>query len=244
MLTLDKRIQRVHRPPLRAERVYAKQLSRLAAQVGHIIGAFEPGDMSRVPTLTDMLRKYAEALVPWATATASKMLDEVNTSDLKRWQQLSAEMSAGVKLEIRNAPTGEVMRRLLNEQVTLIKSIPLDAAQRVHELTIKAVEDGSRAKEIAAEIMRSGEVAKSRAMLIARTETSRAQSNFTQARAQHVGSEGYIWRTSQDGDVRPSHKAMNGKFVAWNDQPTLDGMTGHAGCLPNCRCWADVVLKD
>ncbi len=244
MLPLDKRIQRVHRPPLRAERVYAKQLSRLASQVGHIIGAFEPGDMGRVPTLTDMLRKYAEAFVPWATATASKMLDEVNTSDLKRWQQMSAEMSAGMKLEVRNAPTGEIMRRLLAEQVTLIKSIPLDAAQRVHELTIKAVEDGTRAKEIAAEIMRSGDVAKSRAMLIARTETSRAQSNFTQARAQHVGSEGYIWRTSQDGDVRPSHKAMNGKFVRWNEQPTLDGMTGHAGCLPNCRCWADVVLKD
>jgi hypothetical protein len=29
---------------------------------------------------------------------------------------------------------------------------------------------------------------------------------------------------------------MNGQVVAWDDPPTLDGLTGHAGALPNCRC--------
>jgi hypothetical protein len=28
---------------------------------------------------------------------------------------------------------------------------------------------------------------------------------------------------------------MKDKFVRWDDPPTLDGMTGHAGCLPNCN---------
>ncbi|MDR8377773.1 phage head morphogenesis protein, partial [Acinetobacter baumannii] len=55
---------------------------------------------------------------------------------------------------------------------------------------------------------------------------------------------GYIWRTSEDGDVRPSHKAMNGKFVAWNSPPTLDNLKGHAGCLPNCRCYTEPVIPN
>ncbi|MFX5937705.1 phage head morphogenesis protein, partial [Acinetobacter baumannii] len=81
-----------------------------------------------------------------------------------------------------------VLQELLAEQVDLITSIPREAGQRVHELTLKGLEDSTRASEIAKEIMRSGEVAKSRAMLIARTEVSRTATSLTQARAQFVGS--------------------------------------------------------
>lgn len=92
--------------------------------------------------------------------------------------------------------------------------------------------------------MATGRVTRSRANTIARTEVSRASCVFTQARAENLGSEGYIWRTSEDGDVRPSHKAMNGKFVAWNSPPTLDNLKGHAGCLPNCRCYTEPVIPN
>lgn len=216
----------------------------MAHQVGNLIGGFPPGDPSALPTITDMLRRYSEALTPWATVTASKMIEEVNNRDLASWREIDQQISQGLRIEIMTAPTGATMQRLLNEQVTLIRSIPLEAAQRVHELTIKGLENSTRAKEIAAEIMRSGEVAQSRAMLIARTEVARTGANLTQARAQHVGSQGYVWETSHDGDVRPSHKDMSGKFVDWSSPPTLDGMTGHAGCLPNCRCWARVILPE
>lgn len=80
--------------------------------------------------------------------------------------------------------------------------------------------------------------------VIARTEVARTSSVLTQARAEHAGSTGYIWRTARDGDVRPSHKAMNGRFVRWGEPPTLDNLRGHAGCLPNCRCYADPVIPD
>ncbi len=216
----------------------------MAHQVGNLIGGFPPGDPSTLPTITDMLRRYAEALTPWATVTASKMIEEINNRDLASWREIGQQISQGLRIEIMTAPTGATMKRLLDEQVTLIRSIPLEAAQRVHKLTIKGLEDSTRAKEIAAEIMRSGDVAQNRAMLIARTEVARTGANLTQARAQHVGSQGYVWETSHDGDVRPSHKEMSGKFVDWSNPPTLDGMTGHAGCLPNCRCWARVILPE
>lgn len=228
----------------RAERIYSQQLSRLAKQIGQIITGYQPKDLNEASTLNDMLRRYADALTPWATKIATDMLTEVNARDMNAWRALGGEISKGLVREIIQAPAGEVMRALLAEQVTLIKSMPIDAAQRVHELTLKGLEDSTRANEIAKQIMRSGEVSKSKALLIARTEVARTGSVLTEARAKHVGSEGYVWQTSRDGDVRQSHKEMQGKIVKWNDPPTLDGMTGHAGCFPNCRCWAEVILPD
>lgn len=197
-----------------------------------------------MPSVSQLLRRYAEALQPWAEATASRMVGEVNEQDEVAWRRLSKELSAGIRHELLNTPTGELTRALLSEQVTLIKSIPLEAAQRLHDLNLKRLEDSRRASEIVSEIMRSGEVAAGRARTIARTETSRVASTFTQARAQQVGSTGYIWRTAHDSDVRHSHKKMNGKFVPWDQPPTLDGLTGHAGCIPNCRCYPEPVIPD
>ncbi|WP_244254245.1 phage minor head protein [Burkholderia vietnamiensis] len=205
---------------------------------------FPLGDLEAIPTIEHLLRRYAEALGPWAEVTAARMLDDLNRRDEQAWMQQAQEMSRALRDELRRAPTGETMRALMAEQVTLIKSIPLEAAKRVHRLTIEALEDGTRAAQISKAIQESGEVAKSRADLIARTEVSRAATSLTEARALHVGSPGYFWRTSGDSDVRDSHRKMNGQFVRWDDPPTLDGMTGHAGQFPNCRCWCEVVVPE
>ena len=53
--------------------------------------------------------------------------------------------------------------------------------------------------------------------------------------------EGYIWRSNHDERVRESHQMMDGKFVPQGQPPTLDGLTGDAGTLPNCRCWQEKV---
>ncbi|MDR8787949.1 hypothetical protein FEP82_05946 [Burkholderia multivorans] len=205
---------------------------------------FPLGDLEAVPTIEQLLRRYAEALTPWAEATAARMLEDLNRRDEQAWMQNAREMSRALRDELRRAPTGETMRALMAEQVTLIKSIPLEAAKRVHRLTIEALEDSTRAAQISKAIQESGEVAKSRADLIARTEVARTASKLTEARALHVGSPGYFWRTSGDSDVRDSHRKMNGQFVRWDDPPTLDGMTGHAGQFPNCRCWCEVVVPE
>lgn len=206
---------------------------------------FPPGDAEALPTITRMLEHYSDALSDWAVRTSTKMLENVNQRDMQGWLELASEMSVALKDEIRGAPTGQLFKSLLDEQVELIKSLPRDAAKRVHELTIKGLEDSTRAKEIAKEIARSGEVTASRANLIARTEVARAASTLTQARAEHIGSTGYIWRTSRDSDVRHSHKQMEGKFVRWDSPPTLsDGTTTHAGQIYNCRCYPEPVIPE
>ncbi|MDX7880463.1 phage head morphogenesis protein [Acinetobacter nosocomialis] len=190
------------------------------------------------------LNEYANTLHHWAQNAAGRIITDVALRDEKTWLIYAQDMSRGMREQIRNTDTGAVYQELLNEQVRLIKSLPQEAAQRVHDLSTRSLIEGSRASEVAGLIMATGKVTRSRANTIARTEVSRASCLFTQARAENLGSEGYIWRTSEDGDVRPSHKEMNGKFIRWDKPPTLDRLTGHAGCLPNCRCYAEPVIPE
>lgn len=206
---------------------------------------FQLGDLEAIPTIEQLLRRYAEALTPWAEATAARMLEDLNRRDEQAWMQQAQEMSRALRDELRRAPTGETMRALMAEQVTLIKSIPLEAAKRVHRLTIEALEDGTRAAEISKMIQASGSVAKSRADLIARTEVGRTATALTEARALHVGSPGYFWRTSRDSDVREDHRILEGRFITWDNPPIADRRTGrraHAGCIYGCRCYPEVVF--
>jgi SPP1 gp7 family putative phage head morphogenesis protein len=246
-LTLDRKRNRNPVKTQRIEQRYALQLRKVAQQVGTIISPFTPGDMSQVPTIEQLLKAYSDMLKGWATQTASNMLMDVALRDEQAWQTMAKELSRGLRDEIRNAPTGQVMRKLLAEQVELIQSIPIEAAQRVHRLTLAGLEDSTRFQEIAKEIKRSTEVTESRAILIARTEVARTSTTLTQARAESIGADSYIWRTSGDSSVRSDHKKLNGKIFQWNNPPVADertGETANPGCIYNCRCYAEPIIPD
>lgn len=227
---------------------YATELRKIARQVGLIVSGWAPADgafdLSQVPHLRNVLERYALAIRPWAQATAGRILQEVAIRERRSWGEHAKAMSRQLRDDLMNAPTGEALRGYLAENVRLITSLPTEAGQRVHELTLKGLENSQRANEVAREIMRTGEVTQSRANLIARTEVARTSSGLVMARAQHVGSTAYTWRTSRDADVRPAHRKMEGRPVYWNDPPTLDGLTGHAGALPNCRCYPEPILPE
>jgi len=208
--------------------------------VGVLVNGLAPnGQLTNASALIRALLQYAEIIDPWARNVAGVMVNDVARRDESLWKTAGKMLGRELKKEILYAPTGRILSQLQDEQVSLIKSIPEEAAERVHRLAEMNIVTGARAATIAKEIMATEGVSKSKAMLIARTETSRAASNLVQARAQYAGSDGYFWRTSKDSDVRPSHAAMEGRFVNWNEPPTLDKMKGHAGCFPNCRCYAE-----
>jgi SPP1 gp7 family putative phage head morphogenesis protein len=194
-----------------------------------------------VPTLEKLLKAYADALKPWARKTAQKMIGEVEARDRDYWSSLGNAISAQLRNDILRAPIGHAMREILDGQVHLITSLPTEAAERVHELTLKGLVNSSRAASYVEEIRRSGEVTQSRAVLIARTEVARTASVLTMERAKAAGSTHYTWETSEDGDVRPGHAEMQGKVCSWADPPAVmeNGkfMHFHPGTIWNCRCW-------
>lgn len=215
--------------------------------MGLIVKGFDPNQVMRDPEpVLRALRKYSELLHPWARSVANLMLADVERRDLRMWKDRSLEISRYMRAELEQAPTGQVYRDLMEGQVELITSLPLDAATRVHELAQEAMLTGQRSATIKEEILRTSNVSESKARLIARTEVARSAASFMEARATFAGSEGYIWRTSKDSDVRPLHKEMEGEYVRWSHPPKLEKTLDpyHAGCGPNCRCYAEPVLPD
>lgn len=217
----------------------------MARQVEAIIKGLTRGDNIDPALIQKALHDYATLISPWARSVAEYMLRDVARRDAKAWRAHSREMGVALRAEIEQAPTGDLLRHFMDEAVTLIKSLPLQAAEQVHEKVLANMVAGRRSSTMVAEIMDLGTKTVARARLIARTETARAAAALTQARAQYVGSEGYIWRTAGDLDVRDSHAEMEGKYVRWDTPPKLsDGTTTHAGMIYNCRCWAEPVLPE
>jgi SPP1 gp7 family putative phage head morphogenesis protein len=234
-----------------AEGSYGRQLRRIAAAIDGIVRGFAPTGTEEISASTaqrivDALQRYSAVVTPWSEAVARRILDDISNRDMNAWIGLSRHMGRGIREEIENAPTGLVMRQALQRQVDLIQSIPIEAAQRVHALTTEALATGRRAADIAKDIMASGEVARGRANLIARTEVGRTVIEFTKARAEAIGSTHFQWFTAGDRDVRPLHKKLEGKVFRWDDPPVIGekGERGLPGGTYNCRCSASVIVPE
>ena len=234
----------------RAELGYARQLRSVARNVGQFISSLfpkgEPGSPDALATLHRVLRGYAEVLRPWAAASAARMIADVSRRDLNAWRRHGEHMSRALYHEVRDTPVGDVVRARLAEQVKLITSLPIEAAERVHKLALEGLVEGRRASEIATEIMKSGDVTVSRANLISRTEVGRTAAEFTRARAAGIGSTHFLWQSAQDVDVRPLHKKLNGTVHKW-DEPPISGENGERslpGAIYNCRCVAIPITPD
>lgn len=229
----------------KAEELYIRQLRNIAKAVGDLIrGMWHPDEPAANDAISAVLNRYAKTLEPWAEAVGRRMITEVSARNYQAWMMTARRMGRDIEQEIMYTPLGGLYRQRLNDQVDLITSLPREAAERVHRLSREAMVDSRRASEVATEIMRSGEVTRRRATLIARTEVGRTSTEFTRARAESIGSSAYKWRTAEDSDVRESHRGMAGKTVLWSDPPVLDGLRGHAGALPNCRCYAEPIVPE
>ena len=232
------------------------QLRKVARVSGHIVERHADGVKLQDPDeMQRELNEYAKKIGPWATRQSAKLLEQVQKSNRRAYQQKSKAIGLALKLDVGGANVETAARKLLNEQVALIKSLPTEAGLRAQKIAWEAVFHGTRVQvnadaiiELQKQMGLTTEVTLARATLIARTETARATASINQARAQAVGSRFYRWHNSGDGNVRPSHKtlggrALQGRIFSWDEPPTLDdGMTGHPGTFPNCRCFAEPVF--
>jgi len=226
---------------------YERQLVQIARHCGGIVKMLRWDDeiVTDAQRAAHALQSYAETLRYWGALASVKMLKQLDRKNEAAWTAFSQELSAGLRDTIQNTPTGKLMQDAVRRQVDLITSLPLQAAERVQTLAIRAVESGERSGAIVDDIMRTGDVTISRARTIARTEVGRASTELTKARAEATGSTQFIWRTMHDSDVRHEHAKIDGHVFEWKNPPTFaDGQSYLPSCFPNCRCFAVPVFID
>jgi SPP1 gp7 family putative phage head morphogenesis protein len=240
----------------RAETIYESALRTLARQVGDMIGTFKPDDPQSLDLLSEMLHRYSWIIEPWANVIGERMVGDVMKRDAAAWFKVSRAIGLNLRRMIDTAPVGFTMRKLIDDQVHLIRDIPLEAGRQIQKHAQDYVVSGLRYDTLIDRVQDIIPATVNRARLIARTETAKAQSAIVQARALHIGSERYYWRSVRDTAVRDKHRELDarsrkGETFAWADppeaeEPRADGtrIYHHPGQFPNCRCFAQPVLPE
>lgn len=240
-----------------AERDYARKLRRLVSMLHEMVQVVGPDNLE---TLEFAINRYIDAITPWAESVARRLVMEVTRRDSKAWATFTRGMGRSLRQQIEEAPVGRVLQTEIDRQMQLIRSIPQNILDAVRE----AFYEGMRPRELSLRLQELGVSDRNRATLIARTETSRIASTLTMVRAQHIGSEEYIWRSMRDARVRPalnlsaatfarldtlemgSHRKLEGTTHRWDNPPIAmpNGTRAHPGTVPNCRCFAEPIIPE
>jgi uncharacterized protein with gpF-like domain len=246
----------------RAEYDYARKLRRLASQLHDLVSVIGTENLE---ALEFAIHRYIDAMRPWAQAVARRFVAEVARRDDKAWQTYSRTFARTLYQEIQQAPLGEALRMALQQQYDAILTLPNGMLEKIHDLIIGeggTLFSATRSDVLADRLTELGDYSKQRANLIARTETARVAGTLTQVRAQHIGSEEYIWRNVGDARVRPalslspatfaqlntlekgSHRKLGGTTQRWDSPPVVapNGVRAHPGQWINCRCFAEPVI--
>ncbi len=189
---------------------------------------------------------------------ADRMVTAVRADHTKTWRQaarkgtLSRQIRASLKNELQGS-IGVDIQNLVDQNSRLISSVPADLAEQISREALERYLKGERWEDAVQSILsRAPGLSMSRARLIARTETSKANAAVTELRAREIGSNWYFWRSSRDERVRHSHEMMDGVLCSFDYPPNPEAFFGggaqfgnyHAGCCPNCRCYAEPVIDE
>jgi hypothetical protein len=197
----------------------------------------------------------------FCNTVASRMVTGTMVENAKDWREASRQgMQSRLIYEAlqkeMQGPIGYKVQSLIDENAQLIKSFSGTMANQI----VRDLNDNSQAgvrSTVYAEKLRKWaenndpDISESRIVMIARTETSKASTALTRARAENLGLNWYVWRTSEDFRVRSSHKIMDGVLICWSNAPSpeqLDNIKSslghyHAGNCPNCRCYPEPVVS-
>lgn len=234
------------------EREYERGIRRLFNQ---IVAKTQGFSLEKIIQYLKSL-SLQDAVAKLASNLAARMVTLSRVNNAKDWREAVRKGSMGRQIRRsiqRDMSLGMDLtaQSIVRENAKLISSVPKEIAERITAEMLERFNKGMRYEDYVPELMNKVPgLMYSRAKLIARTETSKANQAMTQVRAQNVGINCYIWRSSHDERVRHSHEMMDGVLCFWDSPPDPEAffaggsMFGayHAGCCPNCRCYCEPVV--
>lgn len=128
----------------------------------------------------------------------------------------------------------------------LAKHAALPAGRGAGEERLQELEEGAVPRSLSEALQERAGVARSRAVLIARDQTTKLAGAVNMHRQTAAGVRRFRWSTSSDERVRPSHRAVDGKVFEWATGADLDDEDGTTfpGQPINCRCVAVPVIEE
>lgn len=131
------------------DRWYRKRLKAVAKQIAQIALEWEGTDPSQLQL---SLFDYSVRLDEWARSVADIMLRRAASADYDTWLRIGQKISRETRRKLKDAAAGPIFNRLREEQVALIRSLPMEAAKKVQEWAASGLSDGQRYADIAQRI--------------------------------------------------------------------------------------------
>ena len=253
------------RPSLGLEMAYRRKLDKLIEEmnrsvqywVGASYKANEPRivdiaqDGAALPAnaLRARLRQLAARWQRRFNQAAPLMADYFTTATAERSDITLRRIlkEAGFTVSMQMTPAmRDVMQASINQQVSLIKSIPAQYFTQVEGSVMRAVTAGYDLAPLAKEIEHHYGVTRRRAAFIARDQVNKANATIDRTRRLELGITEAIWQHSHAGEVpRPRHLAFHGKrYDIAKGAPVGDhnGNLVQPGEEPGCRCLSKPIL--
>lgn len=146
--------------------------------------------------------------------------------------------------------TSAYINKTVAFNVDLIKTIGKEYFDDIADTVKTGINKGLSYDDIRKNITARTGAHASRAQFWARDQVGKFFGNVTKMRQENAGIPGFIWRTMADGDVRDSHRFLEGTFHRWDKLPDVPRASKggyytvrlYPGQDFNCRCFAEPAL--
>lgn len=188
-------------------------------------------------------QKNFDAAAPELAAYFAQAVSARSDAQLK-----SILRRAGISVKFnRDRATGDVFSAAVNENVSLIKSIPQKYLTDVEGMVMRSIQKGGDLGTLTGELQKAYGITFRRAAFIAKDQNAKASAMLTRVRQVKLGITRAIWVHSAGGKTpRPTHIAAGARkqeydtSVGWYDPHEEKYI--FPGELPNCRCVSKPII--
>lgn len=159
------------------------------------------------------------------------------------------ELSGGltIKTNFMTGDLNEVVKSIVAENVSLIKSIADVYLSNVQKSVLRSITFGQGLKDLIPRLKKFDGMSERHAKNVALDQTRKTYNSINRARMEKVGVKKFKWLHSGGGQKpRKDHIEMNGNIYSFDDLPVIDKRTGERG-IPgqaiNCRCRMAPVIE-
>lgn len=200
--------------------------------------------------MNKLTRKYTQLFKQKAPTLAENMLNgSLATSETTLKTSLK-KLSGGLTLNTGIVPAGmeDAAKAIIQENVALIKSIPVEYLDDVQGAVMRSISAGEGGETIEESLRKYNGISERRVRNIALDQTRKAYNAINKMRMQAVGVKKFEWVHSGGGQhPRQSHMDLNGHIFSFDDLP-LKGEEGfingqYPGQAINCACTMVPVIE-
>lgn len=153
-----------------------------------------------------------------------------------------------IKKNIKSPELDSTIKSIVEENLSLIKSIPEEFFKKLTFSMSQAIQNGQILTEFKKQLMKIKGMTERRAALIARDQSNKAYNAISRRKLQACGVKQFEWiHTGIAKTPRPYHKnVLNHKIFEFDNPPIIDPNTnerGYPAQLVNCRCMMRPVVS-